>query len=293
MESEGHPPGLAGKQNPGRSGPGKKLAQIHRPGPGIPAKTRPDPGRQTGPNRNPAGPEKSLCRPQKHSPDTPGQVLYRLGPLDFPTPETTRAAPTNQITGRKSRERRIAKTWNNYGAEIARQAALEDIPTEAALAVFCVEAGGQSHDPETNLVIIRYEPHIFKRKTGQESPAARGNQTHEWQNLTQAAQIDLQAAIWSTSWGLPQLMGFNYQVTRHQTPEAMAQAFQRSSTEQIKGFFDFIRENNLTQYIREKSWRSFTRQYNGPGQIDVYSSILTNYIKDMQTLKQRGATFAP
>lgn len=68
--------------------------------------------------------------------------------------------------------------------------------------------------------------------------------TQEWANFTRAYEVNKDATLVSCSYGLPQLMGFNWEVTAHPSPRDMVLAFQRSCEEQVTGFFGFVRANN-------------------------------------------------
>jgi len=220
------------------------------------------------------------------------EVLLRLGEMEFrPAAVPVSEPPGPPLVGRTPEERSVASLWNRYGAAIYRQARANRLPVETALAVFCVESN-LAYDPRTGLVIIRFEPHIFRRKAGQEVAFSRGGQPAEWRNLSQAFDLDADAALLSTSYGLPQLMGFNWQVTRHPDVQAMVLAFQDSCEEQVAGFFNFVEQNSLNRYILNADWRGFTRRYNGPGNVDVYSGRLIRALKAVNTLKEAGARLA-
>jgi hypothetical protein len=103
--------------------------------------------------------------------------------------------------------------------------------------------------------------------------------------------MESEAALWSTSYGLPQLMGFNWQVTRHGSLREMVLAFQDSCVEQVAGFFGFVETNGLVRYLKKADWREFTRRYNGPGNVAAYSSRLINALNVAQALKVAGARF--
>ena len=217
------------------------------------------------------------------------EVLKRLGEMEFrPAAVPVSEPPGPPLVGQTPEERSVANLWNRYGAAIYRQAQAYRLPVETALAVFCVESN-LAYDPRTGLVIIRFEPHIFRRKAGQEVAFRRGGQAAEWRNLSQAFDLDADAALLSTSYGLPQLMGFNWQVTRHPDVQAMVLAFQDSCEEQVAGFFNFVEQNGLNRYILNADWRGFTRRYNGPGNVDVYSGRLIRALKVVKTLKEDGA----
>ena len=216
-------------------------------------------------------------------------ILKRLGEMEFrPATVPVSQPPGPPLVGRTPEERSVATLWNRYGAAIYRQAQAYRLPVETALAVFFVESK-TAYDPQTGLVIIRFEPHIFRRKSGQEVAFSRGGQVDEWQNLARAFDLDQDAALLSTSYGLPQLMGFNWQVTRHPGVRAMVLAFQDSCEEQVAGFFNFVEQNGLIPFILNGDWRGFTRRYNGPGNVEAYAGGLIRALKVVGSLKQDGA----
>ena len=222
----------------------------------------------------------------------PAGILKRLGEMEFRTATVPVSEPPGPpLVGRTPEERSLATLWNRYGAAIYRQAQACRLPVETALAVFFVESK-TAYDPRTGLVIIRFEPHIFRRKAGQEVSFSRGGQPHEWQNLARAFDLDQDAALLSTSYGLPQLMGFNWQVTRHPGVKAMVLAFQDSCEAQVAGFFNFVEQNGLTRYILNADWRGFTRRYNGPGNVEAYAGGLIRALKVVNSLKEDGAKLA-
>ncbi len=219
-------------------------------------------------------------------------VLMKVGDdLVFrPSKVPVSEPPGPEIVGRTAEERRICRLWNRYGKAIGNQALAAGLSTETALAVFSVESG-RAYDPATGLLIIRYEPHIFKRRSGLDVPWKRGGQRQEWLGFARAYEADGEAALESCSYGLPQLMGFNWRVTDHSNPREMVLAFQRSCEEQIAGFFGFVKARNLLRFIKAEDWRAFTRTYNGPGNVDVYSGRLIRALKVIDSLKADGAAF--
>jgi hypothetical protein len=224
-------------------------------------------------------------------PPAPAGILTQLGDMIFrPATVPLCSPPGPPLVGRTPEERSLCTLWNNYGAAIYQQAQDCQLPVETALAVFCVESK-IAYNPATGLVIIRFEPAVFKRQAGQSVSYSRGGQQHEWQNLAQAYEVDAEAALLSTSYGLPQLMGFNWQVTPHPSVAAMVLAFQDSCVEQVAGFFGFVENNGLVQYIANADWRGFTKRYNGPGNVDDYSGKLISALKVVNALQKSGAKF--
>jgi len=219
-------------------------------------------------------------------------VLLKVGDdLVFKPSETPVSEPPGpKIMGRTAEEKRICHLWNRYGKAVGRQALANGLSTDSALAVFSVESGS-AYDPATGLLIIRYEPHVFRRRSGRDVPGKRGGQRQEWLSFSRAYGVDKEAALSSCSYGLPQLMGFNWRVTDHSSPKDMVLAFQRSCEEQIAGFFGYAVANNLLRFIQAEDWRAFTRAYNGPGNVDVYSGRLIRALKVIDSLKADGASF--
>lgn len=217
------------------------------------------------------------------------EILQRLGEMEFrPATVPVSPPPGPQLVGRTPEERSLGALWNRYGAAIYRLAQAYRLPVETALAVFSVESN-QAYDPRTGLVIIRFEPHIFRRQAGPEVAFSRGGQQAEWRNLARAFALNANAALMSTSYGLPQLMGFNWRVTRYPSVQAMVLAFQDSCEAQVAGFFNFVEQNGLVRYILNADWRGFTRRYNGPGNVEAYAGKLIRALKVVNTLKEDGA----
>jgi len=222
---------------------------------------------------------------------SPPDVLKTVGDLIFKTAKCPVSEPQGPpAVGHTQEEKVVCNLWNNYGKAIHEQALAYDIPIEATLAVFYVESK-KAYDPATGLLIIRYEPHVFLRKSGREIPFDRRGQNEEWRNFERAYAVDQEAALLSCSYGLPQLMGFNWKVTKHTNVREMVLAFQGSCVEQISGFFGFVEKNNLIKHIENEDWRAFTRAYNGPGNVDDYSGKIIRALKVINNLKQDGVEF--
>jgi hypothetical protein len=223
--------------------------------------------------------------------ESAAKVLREFGDLSvFAATTPVSQPPGPPLTGRTLEERVVCRMWNDYGASIKQEAEALGIPTESALGVFFVESK-QAYDLATGLIIIRYEPHIFRRKSGKDVPAKRAGQNAEWDNFARAFDVHQEAALLSCSYGLPQLMGFNFGVTKHGNARDMFLAFQDSCSEQVQGFFGFVRKNNITKAIKNKDWRAFASVYNGPGAVDDYSGKLNRAMKVIDSLKQDGARF--
>lgn len=87
----------------------------------------------------------------------------------------------------------------------------------------------------------------------------------EYARLEKAKLIDEDAAMCSASWGLFQIMGFNYQACGCGCIHEFVSAMHESLGRHLELFAAFIKNNSLDQYLRDKDWAGFARRYNGAG----------------------------
>lgn len=143
-----------------------------------------------------------------------------------------------------------------------------------------IESRGQSFGPEGRPIIL-FEPHVFHKRTkGKHSPSSfsyarwkekpyPATQAARWGQMADAAERDEAAAIESASWGLFQIMGFNWSVMNYPSARAFADAMVRSEGDQLDAVVRFIMGNGLAPALRRcvagkpDSCRDFARGYNG------------------------------
>ena len=82
----------------------------------------------------------------------------------------------------------------------------------------------------------------------------------EWKRLEAARKIDENCANLATSWGLGQIMGFNYQLCGCQSVDEMIQKMSESH--------HFLYNSDLVKHLKAKDWDAFAKGYNGPGYKD-------------------------
>lgn len=156
-----------------------------------------------------------------------------------------------------------------------------DLP--AIRAVFDVEAAGQFVDAQ-GVPIGRFEPHHFPRAHWPEIGFDNGSDaawraslkvsTSRRRKMYEAAfRIDAEAANRASSWGAPQIMGFNCKDAGYRNATAMKQAF-ANPAEQVAAFTRFIIAQGLDGAIRAHDWLAFATKYNGPGQAPSYAAKL-------------------
>ena len=118
-----------------------------------------------------------------------------------------------------------------------------------------------------------------------------------YSRLMEAYKIAPNETLSSASWGLGQLMGFNYALAGYKSPEAMVQAFMDDEEYQLKGMIRFIISAGLDDELREldkaqsdaqllKAARAFARGYNGAGfEKNGYHTKLVSSIKKWRKIK--------
>lgn len=154
----------------------------------------------------------------------------------------------------------------------------------AIKAVIEVESSGSGFLPDGRVKIL-FEGHIFWKELQRRNidpdqhhkryPSLvypkwtkihyRKNPAQEWERLDEAMRINKEAALCSASWGLFQIMGFNYKACGFSSVEAFVEAQKKGEEEQLRSFCAFIRSEGMLPYLAKKDWAGFARRYNGPG----------------------------
>lgn len=163
------------------------------------------------------------------------------------------------------------------------QAAAKRLNVEVAAirAVTAVESDGSGFD-ENGRCIIRFEPHLFSRKTkgiyDKSHPTIsfpkRKNGypksvNHSWQLFKLAASLNPTAAVASTSWGRFQVLGSNYLSSGCDTLSEFVRRMENSEQDQLDMFCSLILDWGLDDELRDHRWNDFARMYNGPGYRDT------------------------
>jgi hypothetical protein len=142
------------------------------------------------------------------------------------------------------------------------------------LAVVTVETSGCGCLADRRPAIL-FERHIFSKQTGGKFDAQHpdisnrtsGGYSHgaaEYNRLAKAVQLDRTAAFKSASWGLGQVMGFNFEKAGYDSVETMVQKTMESEDEQLLAMANFLKATGLDRPLAAQDWTSFARGYNGP-----------------------------
>lgn len=166
-----------------------------------------------------------------------------------------------------------------------RKAALSNGITYAALkAVIAVETKGYGFNADGSPVIL-FEPHIYWRELGKVYYFTKRQQMNalfpdicgeKWdktvynvrpqhQKLYIASALHWSAAHKSASWGLGQVMGFNYASLGYKSLKQFVDDMHESEAKQLDAMIKFIEVNNLKPALIRKDWAAFALGYNGVG----------------------------
>ena len=228
-------------------------------------------------------------------------------------PEMSQRIPDTNFRG--------ASIWNIYGAYLqSRASELGITHIEALVAVLQIESGGKGFDKITGKPILRFENHVFKRELQTQgvydestfdqhfrfdsvrgwqghmyrggslgNPSGEwktfhGNQQRENEVLNLAASWNEEAAYRSASYGLPQIMGFNFAMMGQNSAKVMYTLFTQSIENQLDALFAFLQNSvksctglhsNRVAAIEHlktnpPNYVKFACNYNGSGQKEYY-----------------------
>jgi hypothetical protein len=154
-----------------------------------------------------------------------------------------------------------------------------------------VESGGRSGFGPAKLPVIAFEGHIFRRytkhkydqthpllsyiykkKAGPQWQTNNKDQTKAWETMATAFGLDQEAALMSASWGMFQIMGFNFASCGYKTVFEFAAAMKINAGQQLKAFLGFCAKNPaFIKAAKNKDYAGMARSYNGEdfGDYDV------------------------
>lgn len=143
-----------------------------------------------------------------------------------------------------------------------------NIELRSLKAVLKVESAGSGFSTETGDIKIQFEPYHFHRYTEIRIQNGVDIQKEEYKAYFRAlmskAENSEEAAMLSTSWGLGQVMGFNYKAAGYKTVHEMWSMFIKSEYYQLDGMLSFIRSNKrMYAALKSKDWATFAKYYNG------------------------------
>lgn len=167
-----------------------------------------------------------------------------------------------------------------YWIGAARRAAAEDFARaadtigcdEAALrAIWDVEAAGRPFRSDGSLE-RRFEPHKTAQPDGDWRSSMKLSNAARESKFAAAFARNANDAMRATSWGGPQIMGFNHSAAGFSIVAEMVEAFAADEAAQLRGFVSLIKSWGIDSALRAHDWRTFAARYNGNANVAAYSA---------------------
>ena len=173
--------------------------------------------------------------------------------------------------------------WENI-VEIANSINVEPC---ALKAIIQIESGGAGFNSSDKVKIL-FEGHIFYKYLKTFGLDADGlaakypnivykswtkmfygkTQVDEYKRFELAKSIHMEAALLSTSYGLMQVMGFNYKTAGYKSVQDFVFDMEKNEKLQVLASVNFMKANGLLSHIQNKNWAKFAYGYNGPKYAD-------------------------
>jgi N-acetylmuramidase/Peptidase M15 len=202
----------------------------------------------------------------------------------------------------------LQRSWQEIGNLLKRLALRTGIQPDAALAVWNVECGdlpfrrgkpvlrlechklwdywGRSNVALFNqhfqfggnngLEGLPWMNHQFRQPEG-DWKALHTAQATEYEAFGLAQRLaGLEVACLCSSFGGPQVMGFNHGKLGYPDARSLFHSFGKSQRAQVLGFFDFCQTENLIPALRGLDWHAFARIYNGPSRVNSYAEKIND-----------------
>lgn len=166
--------------------------------------------------------------------------------------------------------------------DVATVAAEIGVEEAALRAVLAVESAGSGFDKAGRPKALFERHHFFKHlktkpveldqavamglaypKWG-EKPYPKGSDA-VYAEIAAAYDIDADAALLSTSWGLGQVMGSNFRMVGCASVDQMVKQAMDAEVSQLRHMAGFIKTSGLLPKMQALDWAGFAKGYNGPG----------------------------
>lgn len=166
-------------------------------------------------------------------------------------------------------------------------------------AIADAESGGKSGFGASGLPVIAYEGHIFRKytkraydqthpmlsypyrvKAGPEWRHNNAGQTKAWETLTEACGLDHDAGLLACSWGMFQVMGFNYESCGYRTVDAFVDAMKAGERGQLDACIGYCKSRpGMIAAMQRKDFAAIATAYNGADYGDYDQRIRRAYLK--------------
>lgn len=194
-------------------------------------------------------------------------------------------------------------------SDIVKAAEMLEVEPAVIKAIVRVESRGRGYLGDGRVLILfeRHKFHDFLKKKN----AALARETYakypricnpddggyvgfegEYPRFSLAYSIDAELAMQSASWGLFQIMGFNYRLAGCETIHDFVDAMKESEGKQLELFCNFVKNHRdkdgkpaLWQAIKKKDWATIALYWNGSAYKKYnYDSKLANAYAHYKTM---------
>ena len=166
--------------------------------------------------------------------------------------------------------------------DVATVAAEIGVEEAALRAVLAVESAGSGFDKAGRPKALFERHHFFKHLKAKpveldqaiamglaypkwgEKPYPKGSDA-VYAEIAAAYDIDADAALLSTSWGLGQVMGSNFKMVGCASVDQMVKQAMDAEVSQLRHMAGFIKSAGLIDNLQALDWAGFAKGYNGPG----------------------------
>ncbi|WP_338491282.1 N-acetylmuramidase family protein [Pseudomonas trivialis] len=190
-------------------------------------------------------------------------------------------------------------TLNEADFKQAALALSNGIEVNIIKAFAIVESGGRSGFGPEKFPVLAYERHIFHKYTQKKYDSTHPNlsapymakadtqwrinnkdQATAWQTLRAAYSLDQKAALMSASYGMFQIMGFNFAACGFKDVFDFVAAMKLNAGQQLNAFVGFCSKNAaLVKAMKTRDYVGMARNYNGPQYGDYDQRIKKAYEK--------------
>jgi N-acetylmuramidase-like protein/putative peptidoglycan binding protein len=151
-----------------------------------------------------------------------------------------------------------------------------------------VQASGIGFLPDGRPKIL-FERHIFHRLTNSKydetnpdisapTPGGYGGPgAHQYDRLIQAVNLDCDAALEATSWGITQIIGASFKAAGAKDIGEFVRGQINSEASQLNYGFNFLISSKILEALVQHKWDEFSKFYNGATFSARYNEIMAAY----------------
>jgi len=166
--------------------------------------------------------------------------------------------------------------WKGQGepataADFEATAQMLNVEERVIRAIWMVEASGEPFRDDGSLT-RRFEPHKLKKPVGNWRTSMNMSEKDRNAAFSKAYAADPEDAIRATSWGGPQIMGFNYADSGYTSARQMVTDFAKGEGQQLRAFARLIKAWGIDSALRAHDWLRFALRYNGNANGKAYAT---------------------